>query len=155
MSAHVHEDFEDMLSALIEADAEFLVVGAYALAVHGLPRATGDIDIFVRPSEENAKRVYRALQTFGAPLESHGVSEADFERSGSVYQIGLPPRRIDILTSISGVSFDEAAKERVYGTLGEQKVPFIGSEPLIRNKRASGRARDLDDAERLERLRRD
>lgn len=104
----LNEDFADMLHCLGEAGVEFVIVGAHALAAHGIARATGDIDIFVKPSAENAERVLAALTAFGAPLDSHGIAPADFARPGLVYQIGLPPRRIDLLTEISGVSFDEA-----------------------------------------------
>ena len=99
----LHEDFRDLLVLFADADVEFVVVGAYALAFHGAPRASGDIDLFIRPSSANAGRVFDALARFGAPLESAGVTPADFTRSGTVYQIGLPPRRIDVLTGISGV----------------------------------------------------
>ena len=109
----LHEDFRDLLVLLADADVEFVIVGAYALAFHGAPRASGDIDLFIRPSLVNAGRVFDALARFGAPLESAGVTPADFARSGTVYQIGLPPRRIDVLTEISGVTFDEAWASRV------------------------------------------
>ena len=99
-----------MLSALSDAGVEFVLVGAYALAAHGLPRATGDIDIWIRPSSENAQRVWQALKAFGAPLRR--VDAADFTRPDIVFQIGVAPRRIDLLTSISGVGFDEAWAER-------------------------------------------
>lgn len=105
----LNEDFIDMLASLDEHEVDFIIVGAYALAVHGFPRATGDIDVLVRATTTNSERVFRALIAFGAPVESHGVGKDDFARTGNVYQVGLPPRRIDLLTSISGVSFDEAA----------------------------------------------
>ncbi len=146
----VNEDFVDMLRALDANGAEFVVVGAYALAVHGYPRATGDIDILVNPTKENAKKVHSALLAFGAPLEAHGVRATDFAQKGNVYQIGLPPRRIDLLTSISGVEFDEAVADSITATLGGCPVSFIGLQALIRNKRASGRTKDVADAEELE-----
>lgn len=145
------EDFIDMLRALLVAHAEFVVVGAHALAVHGVPRATGDLDIHVRPSSENARRVVAALRDFGAPLVTHGVDEVDFERPGTVYQIGVPPHRIDLLTRISGVAFDDAWDSRVVVDIGDLKVPFIGREPLLRNKEAAGRDKDLVDAKLLRR----
>src|SRR6266545_367431 len=93
----LHEDFRDLLVLFADAGVEFVIVGAYALAFHGAPRASGDIDLFVRPSAANARRVFAALGRFGAPLESSGVAAADFAQPGAVYQIGLPPRRIDVL----------------------------------------------------------
>jgi hypothetical protein len=125
-------------------------LGGDALAAHGAPRATGDLDLFVRPTAENAARVFRALVAFGAPLEAHGVAPADFATPGTVYQMGLPPRRIDVLTSLS---FDEAAAAPVMGRLGRLAVRCIGLEAMIANKRASGRTKDLADAEALEDLR--
>ena len=102
----LNPDFRDLLVALGRENVEYVLVGAYALAFHGAPRATGDIDVFVRPTPENAERTWRALQAFGAPLASSDVEPADFATPGIVYQIGLPPRRVDLLTAISGVSFD-------------------------------------------------
>lgn len=145
-----HQDFADILAALNDAHAEFVIVGAYAMAAHGVPRATGDLDLLVRPSPENAVKVYQALLAFGAPVQAHQLTAQDFERPDLVYQLGLPPRRIDILTSISGVSFDEAMRENVVGTLGMQRVHFIGRSPLVRNKRATGRPKDRIDADLLE-----
>jgi hypothetical protein len=146
----VNEDFVDIAKGFIDNDVEFLIVGAYALAAHGFPRTTGDIDMFVRPTPENAARVFRALADFGAPVAAHGVTQADFEVEDKVYQLGLPPRRIDILTSISGVSFDEAAANAIEGNLGPVKVRFIGKAAMARNKLASGRPKDLVDAELLQ-----
>lgn len=147
----LNEDFADMLAALADAGVEFLVIGAHAMAAHGYVRATGDIDIFVRPERGNAARVVEALRTFGAPLESHGVTQADFEKPGNVYQIGLPPRRIDLLTEISGVTFEEAWQSRMEAQLGGRTVAVIGREALLRNKRATGRDKDLLDARWLDR----
>lgn len=107
----------------------------------------------MRPDPENAERVFRALVRFGAPVSAHGVVPDDFVRPGTVYQMGLPPNRIDILTEISGIEFDEAARETVTGHLGSESVRCIGLEAMIRNKRASGRAKDLADAETLEEIR--
>ncbi|HVJ20245.1 MAG TPA: nucleotidyl transferase AbiEii/AbiGii toxin family protein [Polyangiaceae bacterium] len=146
----VNEDFVDIAATFVENDVEFVVVGAYALAAHGFPRATGDIDLFVNPTPENAARVLRALADFGAPIAAHGVKERDFEVEGQVYQLGLPPRRIDILTSLSGITFDEAAAEAIEGSLGPVKVRFIGKRAMARNKLASGRPKDLADAQLLE-----
>jgi hypothetical protein len=145
----LNEDFRDILAALLEAGARFLVVGAHAMAVHGVPRATGDIDLWVSTEPENVERVWRALLGFGAPVEALGLSREDLTSRDQVVQIGLPPRRIDLLTSVSGVEFDEAWADRVTHTVGLLAVPFIGRDALIRNKRASGRAKDLADVEAL------
>lgn len=145
----LNPDFRDLLRALVDAQVEFVVVGAYALSFHGAPRASGDIDIFVRPSVENASRVWRALVAFGAPLAAAGLTLADFSKSDLVYQMGLPPRRIDVLTSISGVSFDEAWASRVAATVDGRTIHFIGREMFVRNKLAAGRPKDLADAARL------
>ena len=139
-----------MLAFLQEEGAGFLVVGAHALAVHGHVRSTGDLDIWVRPDSDNAQRVWRALVRFKAPVESLGLTPEDFNRPGLVYQIGIPPRRIDILTEISGVAFDEAWPSRVVQAVGGLEVPFLGRETLIQNKKASGRLKDLADLESLE-----
>ncbi len=143
----MNPDFVDLLRAFAAADVRFLVVGAYALALHGRPRATGDLDIWVETSADNAPRIMRALAVFGAPLRD--VSETDFSREGIVYQIGLPPGRIDILTHLTGLTFDKAWPDRVRGRFGDVDVDFIGRDAFIRNKRATGRARDLGDIEGL------
>ena len=107
------EDFRDLLAELVSADARFLVVGAHALGVHGVPRATVDLDIWVDPTPDNAKRIWTALAAFGAPLDALRVQEADFLRPDTVVQFGLPPYRIDILTGVSGVTFREAWIDRI------------------------------------------
>ncbi len=141
----LNEDFIDVLAAFAEHGVEFVVVGA-----HGIVRATGDIDLFVRFSPENAPRVFAALVAFGAPIAAHGISVADFELPDNVYQIGLPPRRIDVLTSISGVTFDEAWASRVAVRIGGVDVHVLGREAMIRNKRSAARPKDLLDTESLE-----
>lgn len=146
----LNPDFRDLLVSFGRGGVEYVLVGAYALAFHGSPRATGDIDVFVRATAANAERVWRALVAFGAPLGAAGVTPLDFSTPGMVYQIGLPPRRIDILTEISGVTFEDAWASRVLGDLDGLSVPFLGREALITNKRASGRLKDLADVERLE-----
>lgn len=151
-SSEWSDDFDDLLAELIEANADFLIVGAHALAVHGHVRATGDLDILVRPSELNADKVILALSRFGAPLAAHGVKADDFRKPGMVYQIGLPPNRIDLLTEISGVDFDEALVGAITAPLGSSSVRFIGLAAQLKNKRASGRTKDLADAEVLEEL---
>jgi hypothetical protein len=121
------------------------------MAVHGVPRATGDLDVWVRPDAGNAKRVLQALIQFGAPIEAMDVKAEDLARPGMIYQIGLPPRRIDILTEISGVDFDAAWSSRITQPIAGLDIPFLGREALLRNKRASGRAKDLSDVDLLER----
>jgi hypothetical protein len=142
---YLFDEFADMIAEFNDAGVEYLIVGGHALSAHGVVRATLDIDILVRPSVENAERVMRALQVWGAPVDSHGVSVIDFVKPGTVYQIGLPPRRIDILTAIDGVSFDEASAQELVVTLGTLQFPVIGRGALIKNKRASGRLKDLAD----------
>jgi hypothetical protein len=144
----VNPDFVALLRELSVAEARFLVVGAYAVTLHARPRATGDLDLWVEATPANASRVLAALRGFGAPLQN--LSEADLARPDIVYQIGVPPRRIDLLTSLTGVSFDEAWRDRATSRIGDLDVPFIGREALIRNKRALGRPRDLADLEYLE-----
>lgn len=146
----LNADFLDMLDALAAHGVDFLVVGAHAMAAHGVPRATGDIDLLVRPSADNAARVLDALRTFGAPVDAHGVTASDFSREGNVYEIGLPPRRIDILTRISGVPFDEAWRSRFEATVAGRTLRFLGREALIANKKAAGRDKDLLDVKLLE-----
>ena len=143
-------DFLDILQALNEAGAEYVIVGAHAMAVHGVPRATGDLDLLTRPTTENAERVLEALQRFGAPVEQHGVTVADLTRPGTVHQIGLPPRRIDILTQVSGLEFDEVWTSRIEVDVEGLTVHVIGREALVRNKRAAGRDKDLVDLRILE-----
>ena len=144
------DDWADALGALLAADARFLVVGAHALAVHGVPRATQDLDVWIDPSPDNAARVWRALAQFGAPLTELGLRAEDFSTPDTVIQIGLPPRRLDVLTTISGVeSFAHAWSDRVEHRAGSHCVPIIGREALIANKRASGRLKDLADIEAL------
>lgn len=143
-------DWADALKALVEGDARFLVVGAHALAVHGVPRATRDLDVWVEPSEGNAARVWDALVRFGAPLKDLGILCEDFSKSGTVVQLGLPPQRIDFLTDITGVpDFEAAYANRVMRKLAGCEVPFIGRTELIDNKRATGRLKDQADVEAL------
>jgi hypothetical protein len=147
----LNPDFRDVLLAFTGEGVEFVVVGAHALALHGVPRATGDLDVFIRPSPDNAAKVWRALVSFGAPIESAGVTAEDFATPGVVYQIGLPPSRIDVLTEITGVTFDEAWATREAGNLEGSTIPFLGREALVRNKQATGRPKDLADVARLRR----
>ena len=146
----MNEDFQDLLSELLDGDVRFLVVGAYAMAVHGVPRATGDIDVWINPEPSNAERAWTALQRFGAPIEALGVTLEDLLTPGMVVQIGQPPRRIDLLTEVSGLDFEDAWGNRLMHSFGVREVPFLGRDDLIRNKRASGRPKDLADLEILE-----
>jgi hypothetical protein len=139
----LNPDFLDMLSALSEEGAEFLVVGAYALAVHGLPRATGDLDIWIGLSTANRERVWQALATFGAPLYS--LSPEDLSRPDLVFQIGVAPQRIDLLTTVDGVEFETAWRDRLETEVSGVNVPVISREHLAQNKRATGRPQDLAD----------
>jgi hypothetical protein len=144
----VNPDYLEMLDALSAAGADYLIVGAHALAVHGRPRATGDLDIWVRATPENAARVWQALLAFGAPL--HELQPADLSTPDIVYQIGRVPNRIDVLTSITGVEFEEAWTRRVEASVEGRTIPVLGRAELIANKRAVGRLRDLADVEELE-----
>lgn len=146
----MNDDFRDLLLGFADAGVDFLVVGAHAVGYHGLPRATQDLDIFVRPSRDNAELVYQALADFGAPLDSVGVTRQDFEAPGTVYQIGVPPRRIDILTEISGVTFDEAFEDHGSLDFDGRAIHYIGRDALIRNKKVSGRPKDIMDVQRLQ-----
>ncbi len=143
----MNPDFVDLLRAFVAADVRFLVVGAYALALHGRPRATGDLDIWVDATPNNARRIMRALREFGAPLED--IAEADFASPGVTYQLGVAPGRIDLLTELTGLTFAEAWPGRLRRPFGDIDVDFIGREAFIQNKRATGRAKDLGDIERL------
>ena len=147
------DDFRDLLLALSEAGAEFVVLGGHAVAFHGHTRATKDLDVLVRPSGQNAKRVYRALAAFGAPLSAFEVGEADFATYDGVLQMGVPPLRIDILNSAAGITFDEAIAEGTTFDLDGRAIPVIGRNALLKNKRAAGREQDLADIKALERSR--
>ncbi len=146
----LNEDYKDMLHALSDEKVKFLLVGAYALAAHGYPRATMDIDIWVLPSPRNAAAVLRALRLFGAP--HHNLTEKDLEKEGTVFQIGVAPRRIDIITSASGLQFEETYERSVSVNIEGIEVHIPSIDDLIRNKRAIGRTKDLADAEALESL---
>ena len=143
------DDFVDMLIALDEADAAFVIVGGYAVAVHGHPRATKDIDILVEPTKSNAKKVHRALLAFGAPVDAFNLSEEDLANYQEVLQLGVPPNRIDLLTKADGISFDEAVASGLTIDIEGHAIPVIGLDALLKNKRASGRAQDLADVEAL------
>jgi len=144
----IQPDFKELLVLFNEQNVEYLIVGGYALAFHGAPRYTGDLDILVRSDLANAQRILNALTLFGFGLL--GLAAADFENPERVIQLGEPPVRIDLITSITGVSWEEAFSSRVLGNYGDVPVYFLGREPFIRNKRAIGRAKDLADIEALD-----
>ena len=146
----LNEDYRDMLQALADEKVEFLLIGAYALAAHGYPRATMDIDIWVMPSHANAEAVLRAIRRFGAPL--HNLTKADLEKEGTVFQIGVAPRRIDIITGASGLKFEQASSRATTVEIEGIAVRIPSVADLICNKRASGRTKDLADVEALEEL---
>jgi len=144
----LNSDYKDMLQVLLENGVKFLLVGAYAMGAHGYPRSTGDIDIWVEPSPENSRRVYHALAQFGAPLQE--VDETTFVKEGVVYQIGVAPCRIDVMSAVSGVQFHEAYQHRKVVEIEGMSIPILSYDDLVRNKRATGRDKDRLDADRLE-----
>lgn len=144
------QDFRDLLIELHDAKADFVVLGGHAVAFHGHPRATKDLDVLVRADSANASRVYQALAAFGAPLQMFEVGEKDFATYDGVLQIGLPPRRIDILNRATGITFDEAIADGNIFELDGRQIPVIGLEALRKNKLAAGREQDLADVKALE-----
>jgi hypothetical protein len=143
----VNPDFRDLFAALNGASAEFLIVGGYALAVHGVPRFTKDLDVWIKATPDNAQRVWDALDAFGAPFGE--LTLRDLSTPGIIFQMGVPPNRIDIITSIDGVEFPDAWCHRVASSYGDHPVMVIGIDELIRNKEATGRAQDALDAKTL------
>ena len=143
----IQQDFRDLLELFNSHKVEYIIVGGYALAFHGAPRYTGDIDIYVKPDAGNAQQIVSALDEFG--FGSVGLAAADFEKLGQVIQLGVPPVRIDIITSIGGVSWDEAFTGQVAGKYGDIQVYYLGLEQFLKNKRAVGRKKDLADIEAL------
>lgn len=144
------DDWFEILAALLDHDARFLVVGAHALAAHGVPRGTQDLDVWVAPEPANAARVWQALASFGAPLAALGITPADFSAPDMVVQLGLPPQRIDILTGLSGVpAFEPAWADRLMVSVRGRALPFLGRAALLATKRAAGRPKDLADLEAL------
>jgi len=143
----VQQDFRDLLASFNDHKVEYIIVGGYALAFHGAPRYTGDIDILVNPDTQNARRIMAALNEFG--FGSVGLAEEDFESPDKVVQLGVPPVRVDIITSLTGVSWEEAFSGRVAGKYGDLPVYYIGRKEFIANKRAIGRKKDLADLDAL------
>ena len=143
----LNSDLRELLALLNSNEVEYLVVGALAVSFHGYPRYTADLDMLVNPTPQNAERVLKALSDFG--FGGLGFTSADFQRSENVIQLGVNPNRVDILTTISGVSFEDAWRSRCDAELEGVPVHFLGLEELIRNKQSTGRTRDLGDAEEL------
>lgn len=143
----VHRDFKELLELFNAHGVEYLIVGGVALALHGAPRYTADMDLYVRPAEENARKALAALEAFG--FGNIGIELDDFRMPGRVVQLGLPPVRIDLTTSIDGVSWEEAYRGRVSGSYGDVPVSFIGRQEFLANKTATGRTKDLADMEAL------
>jgi predicted nucleotidyltransferase len=147
LASMMPEDLKELLRAFNDQAVKFLIVGGYAFGVHAEPRATKDLDIFVRSDEENGKAVFRALAQYGAPLG--GLTPSDF-MDGTTFQIGQPPARIDILQHIDGVTFDEAWENRIEGIIdGQIQAAVISRDDLIRNKLATGREQDILDVKKL------
>ncbi len=144
----LNPDFIDILTAFSEEETEYLVVGGYAMAFHGYVRATGDIDLWIRISSENVQKVWRALQKFGAPLFDLTID--DLLTQGMVYQMGVIPNRIDIINDITGVKFEDAWENRTSIEFGDLKIPLIGKEHLLVNKKATCRVKDQGDIAWLE-----
>ena len=143
----LNEDYREMLQILLKNKATFLVVGAYAMGACGYPRATGDIDIWVENSPDNSGKVYKSLSEFGAPLAE--LNQGSFCEKGIIFQIGIAPRRIDVLTYIDGVEFPQAYENRQEVEIEGLKIPFLSKTDIIRNKEASGRDKDKIDAKYL------
>jgi Nucleotidyl transferase of unknown function (DUF2204) len=143
------DDFRDILVELHNAGARFVVLGGHAVAFHGHPRATKDLDVLVEANSDNAERVYAALAAFGAPLSAFEVGVQDFASYDGVLQLGVPPRRIDIINRADGITFAEAIAEGESFNLEGREIPVIGRSALIKNKRAAGRPQDIADVNAL------
>jgi hypothetical protein len=146
----LNRDFIDLLSAFSDRRVRFLLVGGYALSFYGRPRTTGDLDLWVDSSRSNAQRVFEALRDFGAPLE--GISSDDFSTPGTVFQIGVAPGRIDVLTSLTGLRFQDVWRRRRRASYGPARIALLSESDFVRNKRKLGRARDIADAEEVEEI---
>ena len=143
----LNKDYKEMLQILLNNKVRFLVVGAYAMGAYGYPRATGDIDIWVEASSENSEKIHQSLSEFGAPLSE--VTKTTFCEEGIVFQIGVAPRRIDIITKIDGVDFNKAYSDKQKMEIEGIKIPFLSKENLIKNKESTGREKDQLDAKYL------
>lgn len=145
------EDFHELLTTFVDEEVDFVLIGGWAVGLHGYGRGTDDLNVLVRPTAENAARVYHALVRFGTPVAAHGVTESLFSQSGYGYRMGVKPYLIEILTKIDGVGFDEAISEGRFFMLDGRKIRYIGRQVLLKNKRAAGRPKDLADVDWLER----
>ena len=143
----LNKDYKEMLQILSNNKVRFLVVGAYAMGAYGYPRATGDFDIWVEASSENSEKIYQSLSEFGAPLSE--LTKTTFCKEGIVFQIGVAPRRIDIITKIDGVDFKKAYSNKQEIEIEDIKIPFLSKEDLIKNKESTGREKDKLDAKYL------
>lgn len=144
------KDSKEFVELLSSNGVDFLIVGGHAVGFHGYPRFTGDLDIWVRTSPENATRLARVFAAFGFSEEEALIGL--FSEPGNMLQLGLPPNRIDVLSQISGIDFSEAWPNRIHGNLNGIAVGIIGVEDLLRNKRASGRPKDLADVDEITKL---
>ena len=143
----LHKDFSELLALFDAHGVEYVVVGGYALAFHGAPRYTGDLDLFVCPAPENAHRILAALGEFG--FASLNLAVEDFTQPDNIVQLGVAPVRVDIVTSIDGVTWQQASASKSFDESSKQKIPFLGRAEFVANKRASGRKKDLADLEAL------
>ncbi|MDT8302426.1 MAG: nucleotidyltransferase [Sedimentisphaerales bacterium] len=143
----LNKDYKEMLQILLDNKVRFLVVGAYAMGAYGYPRATGDFDIWVEASSENSKIIYQSLLKFGAPISE--LTQTTFCEEGIIFQIGVAPRRIDIITKIDGVDFKKAYSDKQEVEIEDIKIPFISKEDLIKNKESTGREKDILDVKYL------
>jgi predicted nucleotidyltransferase len=141
------QDFKEFIELLIKNKAEYLIVGGYAVGIHGYPRYTGDLDIWLNPATENAELILKSVNEFG--FSSFKLTIADFTKPGNVIQLGYPPLRIDLLNQIDGVTFEECFENRREVIIDNLKVNFISYNDLLKNKRESGRPRDIDDIDNL------
>jgi len=146
----LNEDYKEMLQLLSEEQVDFMIVGAYALGTHGYPRATGDIDIWVKPNDINSRKLYKALARFGALLDQIKID--DFSTEGIIFQIGVIPRRIDIITKIDGVTYEEADEDKIIVEIEGLKIPVISLDKLIKNKMSTGREKDELDIKTLRKM---
>ena len=146
----LNPDYRDMIECLLKEGVDFMLVGGYAVALYGWPRTTFDIDFWIMANPENAKAVMRAIRAFGAPLM--GLTEADFHKPGMVFQIGTEPQRIDIISAVDGLDYADASRRAVRMNVDGLELKVIAIDDLIANKRASGRPKDIADAQALEKL---
>ena len=142
------QDFKEFVELLIKHKVEYLIVGGYAVSIHGHPRYTGDLDIWLNPTSTNADLIVKCVNEFG--FSSFNLTQADFTKPGNIIQLGYPPLRIDLLTEIDGVTFEECFANRKEVAIDGLKINFIGYNDLLKNKKESGRARDMDDIDNLQ-----